>query len=126
MGIAPAKLMLENPLRPDLKPVEAAAIAEVGATLLCIPDGVRIQLQLESTSTREIATADGKRSVCPYVGPIRTQFGNRECYVGAIVLGDRVLLGIVPMEDMDLVVIPGTRQVAVNPLHPNFARGLAK
>ena len=48
------------------------------------------------------------------------------CYVGAIVLGDEVLLGAIPMEDMDLVVLPLERRVAVNPLNPNFAAGLAE
>jgi len=46
--------------------------------------------------------------------------------VGAVVLGDEVLLGAVPMEDMDLVVVPQTREVKINPENPNFAAGLAK
>jgi clan AA aspartic protease len=93
---------------------------------LCIPEEVRVQLQLEATSQKEVTTADGKRQLCPYVGPVRIQFENRECYAGAIVLGDEVLLGAVPMEDMDLVVIPIARRVAVNPRHPNFAAAPAK
>ncbi len=46
--------------------------------------------------------------------------------MGAVVLGDEVLLGVVPMEDMDLVVIPSNRRVAINPLHPNYAAGRVK
>jgi hypothetical protein len=57
---------------------------------------------------------------------VRIQFENRECYVGAVVLGDEVLLGAVPMEDMDLVVIPSARRVTANPDHPNFAAGPVK
>ncbi len=75
---------------------------------------------------KEVTTADGKRTFCPYVGPVRIHFENRGCYVGAIVLGDQVLLGAIPMEDMDLVVLPLERRVAVNPLNPNFAVGFAK
>ena len=44
----------------------------------------------------------------------------------ALVLGDEVLLGAIPMEDMDLVVLPGSRQVAVNPANPNIAVSIAK
>ncbi len=33
-------------------------------------------------------------------------FGDRLCFVGALVMGDDVLLGAVPMEDMDLTVHP--------------------
>ena len=57
---------------------------------------------------------------------MRVAFENRSCYVGAIVMGDQVLLGAIPMEDMDLVVLPLERRIAVNPLHPNHAAGLAK
>ena len=84
------------------------------------------QLKLEATSEKEVTTADGTRRMCPYVGPIHVKFKNRECYVGAVVLGDQVLLGAVPMEDMDLVVIAQSRRVDINRENPNFAAGLAK
>jgi hypothetical protein len=41
-------------------------------------------------------------------------------------MGDEVLLGAIPMEDMDLVVTPMTRQVAVNPASPNIPSSVAK
>lgn len=40
-------------------------------------------------------------------------------------LGDRVLLGAIPMEDMDLIVIPKTRTVDINPESPNIASSIA-
>jgi hypothetical protein len=46
--------------------------------------------------------------------------------MGALVLGDEVLLGAIPMEDMDLIVNPRDRTVAVNPASPNIASGIAK
>lgn len=119
-------ITLDNPKNPNLRPVEVEALADTGATFLCIPLHIANQLELEPTSEKEVTTADGKRQMCPYVGPIHMKFENRECYVGAVVLGDQVLLGAVPMEDMDLVVVPRSRKVAVNPLNPNFAAGLAK
>ena len=126
MGISRATILLENPKRPDLQRLQIKALADTGALSLCIPEEVRVQLQLEATSQKDVTTADGKRVLCPYVGPVRISFENRECYVGAVVLGDEVLLGAVPMEDMDLVVVPSVRRVMVNPLHPNFASGPAK
>ena len=120
MGLASATITLSNPRLADLKPVEVEALADSGAVFLCIPQHVANQLQLEMTLTKEVTTADGKRTLCPYVGPIRVHFDNRDCYVGAIVLGDQVLLGTIPMEDMDLVVLPLERRVAVNPPEPQF------
>ncbi|MEO5337436.1 MAG: hypothetical protein H7841_11165 [Magnetospirillum sp. WYHS-4] len=45
---------------------------------------------------------------------------------GALVVGNQVLLGATPMEDMDLVVEPARRRVAVNPASPNVPLSLAK
>jgi hypothetical protein len=41
-------------------------------------------------------------------------------------MGDQVLLGAIPLEDMDLVVIPAERRLAVNPNSPNIATSIAK
>jgi clan AA aspartic protease len=126
MGITRAKIKLENPKRKNLKALEANALVDTGSLFLCLPEEICLQLKLEATSEKEVTTADGKRKLCPYIGPVRVQFENRECYVGAVVLGDEVLLGAVPMEDMDLVVIPSARKVVPNPLHPHFAAGPVK
>lgn len=53
-------------------------------------------------------------------------FGNRGCFTGALVLGDEVLLGAVPMEDMDLVISAARRAVEVNPNSPNIPSSVAK
>ncbi len=126
MGHVYADIELANARRPDLTPVRVRALADTGALLLCIPEQIAVQLTLDTESTREVAVADGRKISAPYVGPLKVTFGNRICYVGALVLGDEVLLGAVPMEDMDLVVNPGRRQVTVDPASPNFARARAK
>ena len=126
MGHVYADIELANARRPDLTPVRVRALADTGALLLCIPEQIAVQLTLETESTREVAVADGRKMSVPYVGPLKVTFGNRLCYVGALVLGDEVLLGAVPMEDMDLVVNPGRREVTVDPASPNFARARAK
>jgi clan AA aspartic protease len=126
VGITRASILIDNPKRPDLQPLSVDALADTGALFLRIPEEVRLQLQLEATSQKEVTPADGNRRLCPYAGRVRVRFENRECYVGAIVLGNEVLLGAVPMEDMDLVVVPSARRVEVNPRHPNVAAGPVK
>jgi clan AA aspartic protease len=120
MGLVNGKLTLKNPRLPELAPVEALALVDTGAVHLCIPDHIRIQLKLEPVAEKEVTLADGSRRLVPYVGPIEIRFKNRTGFAGALVLGDQVLLGPIPMEDMDLVVIPKTRQVDVNPESPNI------
>ncbi|MYJ74548.1 MAG: clan AA aspartic protease, partial [Gammaproteobacteria bacterium] len=51
---------------------------------------------------------------------VQVRFENRSCFVGAFVLGDSVLLGSIPLEDMDLVLNPRLEQVTVNPQSPNI------
>ena len=120
MGLVYASLTLSNPREPELSPVEAQALTDTGALLLCIPQHIAIQLRLEQVGEREVTIADGTKKVCPYVGPIGVRFNGRSCFTGALVLGDEVLLGAVPMEDMDLVINPATRNVTVNPQSPNI------
>ena len=40
-------------------------------------------------------------------------------------MGEQALLGAIPIEDMDLVVVPKTREVIVNPDSPNIASSIA-
>lgn len=126
MGHAFAEIELSNPRKPKLKPIRVRALADTGALMLCIPEHVAVQLGLESESEREVGVADGRKLTVPYVGPVRVAFDGRICFVGALVLGDEVLLGAVPMEDMDLVISPSRRSVVVNPESPNIPQARVK
>ena len=126
MGLITTKITLSNPLDTRLAPLEVDALVDTGALLLCIPEHVAVQLKLQSVQEREVSLADGQRQVCPYVGPVEVEFGNRTCFVGALVLGNEVLLGAVPMEDLDLVISPSNRSVVVNPDTPNIPGSIAK
>jgi hypothetical protein len=59
------------------------------------------------------------------MGPISIFVANRRGFAGAMVLGNQVLLGAIPMEDMDLVINPRTQQVVANPENPNIAGSIA-
>ncbi len=126
MGLVNTKIKLKNPRKPDLEPVEVDALADTGSVHLCIPEHIRIQLQLEEIGKKDVTLADGSERLTPYVGPVELQFKNRIGFCGALVMGDQALLGAIPMEDMDLIVIPKTRTIDVNPLSPNIATSIAK
>ena len=101
------------------------ALADTGAVTLYIPQDMADQLQLEAETVREMRAADGSIASVPYMGPIEVSFGTRGCYVGALVLGDEVQLGSIPMEDMDLIVNPSRREVTVDPASPDRPRARA-
>jgi len=60
------------------------------------------------------------------MGPVEVRFANRRCFAGAMVIGDEVLLGSIPMEDMDLVLQPQLQQLSVDPENPNLPLSVAK
>jgi clan AA aspartic protease len=126
MGLVSAKVVLKNPRLPDLEPVEVSALADSGAIHLCIPDHVRRRLHLEAISEKNVTLADGSTRRVPYVGPVEIRFKNRIGFTGALVMGNQVLLGVIPMEDMDLIVIPKTRSFDVNPLSPGIGGSVVK
>ena len=126
MGLTTASIKLINPRNRELEPVEVEALADTGAVHLCIPHHIQIQLALEEIDTKEVTLADGSRRLVPYVGPIELRYKNRIGFAGALVMGDQALLGAIPMEDMDLVVVPKTREVMLNPNSPNIASSIAK
>lgn len=126
MGIVNATIQISNPRDPDVKALEAVALVDTGAVTLCIPEHVSVQLKLTAIEQREVTTADGKPHLVPYVGPVQVEFENRTCFTGALVLGDTVLMGAVPLEDMDLVIHPREQKLMVNPLSPNIPSATVK
>ena len=126
MGLTNAKLQLRNPKKNDIEPVEIEALADTGAVHLCIPKHIQIQLELEEIDKKEVTLADASQILVPYVGPIELRFKNRIGFAGALVMGNQSLLGTIPMKDMDLIIVPKTREVIVNPDSPNIASSSAK
>src|SRR6266702_5889870 len=120
------KVLLKNPWLPELAPVDVVALADSGAVRLCIPEHVQIQLKLEAIDNKEVTLAYGSKKLVPYVGPIELRFKNRVGFAGALVMGDQVLIGAIPMEDMDLIIVPKTRTLDVNPDSPNIASSIVK
>ena len=126
MGLIHTEILLSNPRNNALKPLSVNALVDTGAITLCIPEHIAVQLELEEIEKREVTTADGKHIPVPYVGPIQLKFEKRSCFTGALVLGDSVLLGAIPMEDMDLVVSSRMQKVTVNPESPNMPSAVVK
>ena len=110
MGFVHVEVALSNP-RTDDPPLHATALVDTGALHLRLPESLARQMDLPFDRFRRVTYADGRSMEAPYVGPIRIEVGDRECFVGAMVFGDEVLLGAIPMEDMDLLVDPARRKV---------------
>lgn len=99
-------------------------LVDTGSVYMCINENVQEQLQLNVIEKRKGQLANGDIVEYDVVGPIEVKFKNRRCHVDAIVLpGDNeMLLGAIPMEDMDVLIHPFRQELVVNPDHPFFAQ----
>lgn len=125
MGIIYAELRLSNFGKPELEEISVNAVVDTGAIELVVPEHVAIQLQLTDLKPREVVLADGTRKTVRYAGPVKIEMQGRDCVTAAIVMGDQVLLGAIPMEAMDVIVHPRTQQLVPNPDSPNIPVSIA-
>ncbi len=125
MGIIYADLRVSNFSHPELEEISVNALVDTGALDLVIPEHLAIQLRLTDLKPREVHLADGSRKLVRYVGPIKVEMMGRDCVTAAVVMGDQVLLGAIPMQAMDVIVHPRTEQVVPNPESPNVPSFLA-
>lgn len=115
MGLINVQILLKNPLRRELDGVEVTALVDTACTYLCIPKALCELLRLETDEVLNVKLADGSRKPVPYVGPVEVSYKGRRGFCGALVMGNEVLLGAVPLEEMDLVIAPKTLSLEPNP-----------
>ena len=126
MGTTYAELKLTNLF--SKQSINVRALVDTGATFMCVTEEIAVQLGFDTSEvTRHVVTrADGRQLKVPRIAPIEIVFGNRSYITEALVLGDEALMGVLPLEAMDLLVDPLREQLIVNPAHPNFPVALAK
>lgn len=103
MDHARTTVRLGNPRDHSRPTLTEQAVVDTGTMHLHIPWRVARQLGLKPVDHRELEDQTGQRRSAPYVGPIEVHYLDRRCYVGAVVLGEEVSLGLLVLEEMDLV-----------------------
>ena len=108
----------------EVKRMTVSALVDTGSYMLCINESIQEQLQLPVVEKRKAETADGRIEELDVVTNVELTFKNRRTLCNAMVLqGDsEVLLGAIPLEDMDVLVHPLRQELIVNPEHPYFAQ----
>ena len=126
MGVTYANLKLTNLF--TKQSIEVRAMVDSGATFMYVTEEVAHQLGFDVTevSSQFVRTADGRQLKVPKIAPVEIAFENRSYVTEAVVLGDEPLMGVLPMEAMDLVVEPTLERLVVNPAHPNYPVASAK
>ena len=119
------ELARRNMLDPeDIKRMSVEMLVDSGSYYMCINETVKEQLDLSVIEKKKGQLANGQIVEYDVVGPIEVKFKNRRCHVDAMVLpGDsEMLLGAIPMEDMDVLIHPLRQELVVNPEHPYYVQ----
>ena len=108
----------------EIRRVHCNMLVNTGAYNLCINESIQAQLQLPFIEQRTAQTADGRFVTYDVVGPVHLKFKNRNTICTAMVLpGDNeALLGVIPLEDMDVLIHPLRQELIVHPDHPYMAQ----
>ncbi len=108
----------------DIRKVTVRALVDSGAYMLCINQNLKLQLGLDTVAEMAAELANGSLEKLDVVGPVEVRFENRSTSCRAAVLPGQseVLLGSIPMEDMDVRILPKEQKLVVNPEAPNLAK----
>jgi clan AA aspartic protease len=92
----------------DVHTVTVQATVDTGSMTLIINEEMRERLALGVVDRKFVRVADGRRVECLVTEPVEIYWKNRSAVERAIVLPGlpEVLLGVTPLEVMDLVVDP--------------------
>jgi clan AA aspartic protease len=120
-----ADLAQQGDIPPEnVRKMKVNAMVDSGAMTLTINEEIAHQLGLRVRKRQEVVLADGSFRRCDYAGPVYVHFENRLACCLALVLpgADEVLLGVIPLEEMDVIIDPITQKLAVHPERPLMAQ----
>jgi len=91
----------------SVRTVTLTALVDTGATSLVINEEICQKLGLSIVNTRTANLAGGIKMECKITEPVQINWKDRQIDINAMVLpGEKILLGIIPLEFMDLMVDP--------------------
>jgi len=91
----------------NVRSLTFTALVDTGATSLVISDEICKQLGLSVVYTRTANLAGDIKMDCKITEPVQISWKNRQVDINAMVLpGNKILLGVIPLEFMDLMVDP--------------------
>ena len=92
----------------EIRSVEVKALVDTGAMTLVFNEEISRKLGLEHGELWESTLADGSKHMYERMEPVRIRYENRDtiCIPTMVPGADEVLLGVIPLEDMDLIVDP--------------------
>ena len=111
MGLVRANIELTHYY--DGKSIAVRALIDTGATELFVsPEMAReLGFDLEEVGRKYVTVADGRRVYVPRLMGVQIRFEDRTYLTEALVLGTECLVGVVPLEVLDLIVDPKAQRL---------------
>ena len=105
----------------DVRSTEIEALVDTGATMMVLPADAVSRLGLLPAGYRKVRYADGRVAEVPWVSGIRITILGRDTVINALIeaAGTIPLIGQIPLEELDLLVDPKSRELRVNPASPD-------
>ena len=97
----------------EIRTVVVTATVDTGAYTLMLDEETCRQLGLENTGEQKVLTANGERILCHVTGPVEINWKDRQSVMRAISVPGlpKVLLGLLPLEEMDLIIHPSRHEL---------------
>ena len=113
MGTVHAEITLKNVKDEAIAPETVTAVVDTGAMSLVITEELRQKLGLGVVGEKIARIANGQRVSCDLTEAVEIRWKNRISILSAVVIPgtEAVLLGAIPLEDMDLIVNPVTQEL---------------
>jgi clan AA aspartic protease len=112
----------EGLLKPEqVRSLVLEALVDTGATSLVIPEDAAVALGLRVLDRRKVKLADGTIRELSVVTDLMIEILGRKMACDAFVtpVGSMALIGQIPLEGLDLVVDPKSREAMPNPASPD-------
>ena len=97
----------------DVRTATVTAVVDTGTMSLVITEELYQKLGLVVKGEKIVRTANGQRVICKVTDGVEFHWKNRFMVLSALVIpgAETVLLGAVPLECLDLMVNPVTREL---------------
>lgn len=92
----------------QIRSTEVDGIIDTGATLISLPKAVVKELGLKLVTKHKVRYADGRTEIRPIAGGLLIEIQGRSAETRCIIneTSDTVLIGQIPLEEMDWMVHP--------------------
>lgn len=111
-----------------IKRVRVSALVDSGSYMLVINEHIKAELDLPVVGEQTVQLADDSLVKVDIVGPVEIRFENRRTSQEALVIpnSSQPLLGVIPLEALDVVIDPKQQRLVVNPESPHIQSTIVK